>query len=92
MPQRYPFNAPAFVTRSLSIKRGENYENVLVEMQEDLFSQVQTAANESGKSVETFLKDLLSDYRLDGQRLVDHQSIEHLMESPPVESEAEGTS
>ena len=69
----------SFQTRSLTIRTDEGHENVLIEMHPDLAREVETAAQSDRTSPDSFLKQLLEGYRLSGQRLVDHQSIERLL-------------
>lgn len=79
MSRRYPYKKPSFKTQSLYLQRGSSTQTVQVEMHEELYEQVREAAAEAGKSAETFLKDLLGDYCLEGQQIIDHQSVEHLL-------------
>ena len=69
----------SFPTRSLTIQTEDGPDNVLVEMYPELAGRVEAAANAAGTSLDDFLKELLAGYRLKGQRLVDHQSVERLM-------------
>lgn len=79
MEKEYNFTPSAFVTRSLSVRQESNYQNVLVEMSKELASRIEEQAEAHSMSVEDFLKELIRDYRLNGQRLVDHQSILRLV-------------
>lgn len=88
MTRRYPFKEPTFKTQTLYVKKegGPQTEAVKVEMHHKLYQQVETAAHEAGKSVETFLGELVSDYRHEGQHIIDHQSVERLLagKKPPA--------